>query len=222
MKRKTLAFLLIVVVVVSGLIIVSCGGSTSNQTSSSAGGNSNEISYTTGDGTVVKFKNTGTPPPILEDLSKKYTATIAVAGKGNMVFDLFAKDVPKAVSNFVYLSLKGFYNGTTFHRVIKDFMAQGGDPEGTGMGGPGYSFGLEITQHKHLAGTLSMANTGQPNSNGSQFFICFQAQPFLDGKYSVFGQLTQGMDVLQSISLRDPQTATTPGDKITRIDISVK
>ena len=171
---------------------------------------------------MIEFKDLKAQPPILKDTSKKYTATIEVEGKGNIVIELFAKDVPIAVSNFVYLADKGFYNGTTFHRVLANFMAQGGDPTGTGTGGPGYSFGLEATSHKHTAGAISMANTGRPNSNGSQFFICFQAQPFLDGKYSVFGQVTQGMDVLKKITLRDPEkNPAFPGDKITKITITV-
>lgn len=160
---------------------------------------------------------------MLKDLNKKYTATIEVEGKGNIVLELFAKDVPIAVSNFVYLSQKGYYDGCTFHRVLPNFVAQGGDPTGTGTGGPGYSFGLEITEHKHVAGAISMANTGRPNSNGSQFFICFQAQPNLDGKYSVFGQVIEGMDVLNKITPRDPQkNPQFPGDKIVRITVKAE
>jgi peptidylprolyl isomerase len=207
---KAWNWLLILVIMVGGLAAVSCGDNTAL------------ITQKTGEGTVIKFKETGAKPYLLADLNKKYTATIDVAGKGKMVFELFAKDAPKAVSNFVYLSVSKFYDGTTFHRVIQDFMAQGGDPQGTGLGGPGYGFGLEISSHKHIAGALSMAHSSLPNSNGSQFFICFKAASFLDGQYSVFGQLTSGMNVLNSISLRDPDTATTPGDKITSITITVE
>ncbi len=172
---------------------------------------------------MIEFKDTKTMPPMLKDTSKKYTATIEVEGKGNIVLELFAKDVPIAVSNFVSLATKGFYDNTTFHRVLPNFMAQGGDPTGTGTGGPGYSFGLEITKHKHVAGAISMANTGRPNSNGSQFFICFQPQAYLDGKYSVFGQVTGGMDVLKKISLRDPEKRpATAGDKIVKITIKAE
>jgi len=106
--------------------------------------------------------------------------------------------VPKTVNNFVFLAREGFYNGCTFHRVIPNFMAQGGDPTGTGRGGPGYRFEDEFTQHKHVIGTLSMANAG-PDTNKSQFFICYTSQPGLDGKHSVFGQLTKGMDVLKKV-----------------------
>jgi peptidylprolyl isomerase len=188
--------------------IISCGG---------------KISKTSGDATVIEFKEGKAMPPMLKDTGKKYTATLEIENKGNIVLELFAKDVPIAVSNFVYLAQKGYYDGTTFHRVLANFMAQGGDPTGTGTGGPGYTFGLEITSHKHTAGAISMANTGRPNSNGSQFFICFAAQPFLDGKYSVFGQVTQGMDVLKKITLRDPEKSPAfPGDKVLKVTIKAE
>lgn len=141
------------------------------------------------------------PPPMVIDTSKQYTATIETE-KGNLVLELFASDVPVTVNNFVFLAREGFYDGTTFHRVIPDFMAQGGDPTGTGRGGPGYSFPDEFTQHAHVAGTLSMANAG-PDTNGSQFFITYTPQHGLDGKHSVFGQLIQGMDVLEKIKNGD-------------------
>jgi len=137
------------------------------------------------------------PPPMTIDTSKQYTATIETE-KGNIVLELFASDVPVTVNNFVFLTREGFYNGTTFHRVIPDFMAQGGDPTGTGTGGPGYKFADEFTEHTHVTGALSMANAG-PNTNGSQFFIIYSPQHHLDGKHSVFGQLVDGMDILKTI-----------------------
>lgn len=160
------------------------------------------------------------PPPMSIDVTKKYQATI-VTDKGNIVLDLYADKAPNTVNNFVFLARQGFYDGTTFHRVIADFMAQGGDPTGTGTGGPGYKFADEFHPDlKHDGpGVLSMANAG-PNTNGSQFFITFAATPWLDGKHTVFGRVTAGLDVLNSISLRDPQTATTPGDVVRRIDIT--
>ncbi len=148
------------------------------------------------------------PPPMTIDTGKQYTATIETQ-KGDLVLELFAIDVPVTVNNFVFLVHEGFYDGTTFHRVIADFMAQGGDPTGTGYGGPGYSFADEFTEHGHAVGTLSMANAG-PNTNGSQFFITYTPQPQLDGKHSVFGQLIEGMDVLENIE---------NGDLITRVTI---
>ncbi len=147
-------------------------------------------------------------------LAKKinfYTATIKTE-KGNLVLELFASDVPVTVNNFVFLAREGFYDGTTFHRVIPDFMAQGGDPTGTGSGTPGYSFADEFTEHTHVAGALSMANSG-PNTNGCQFFITYSPQHHLDGKHSVFGQLVEGMNVLEKVK---------PGDKIIRISIREK
>jgi peptidyl-prolyl cis-trans isomerase B (cyclophilin B) len=135
------------------------------------------------------------------DTSKQYTATIETE-KGSMVLELFAGDVPVTVNNFVFLAREGFYNGTTFHRVIPDFMAQGGDPTGTGTGGPGYKFADEFTKHTHVAGALSMANSG-PNTNGSQFFITYSAQHHLDYKHSVFGQLVLGEKVLQALKNDD-------------------
>ena len=153
-------------------------------------------------------KTYSAPPPMQIDTSKQYTATIETS-KGNLVLELFARDVPMTVNNFVFLAREGFYDGTTFHRVIPGFMAQGGDPIGTGSGTPGYSFPNEITEHTHVAGALSMANAG-PDTNGCQFFITYAPQHYLDGDYSVFGQLIAGMDVLEQIK---------PGDAIIRINI---
>ncbi len=148
------------------------------------------------------------PPPMTIDTSKQYTATIETE-KGSIVLELFASDVPVTVNNFVFLAREGFYDGTTFHRVIPDFMAQGGDPTGTGTGGPGYRFADEFTKHTHVAGALSMANSG-PNTNGSQFFITYSPKPHLDRKHSVFGQLVLGTKVLKAIE---------NGDTIVRITI---
>ena len=141
--------------------------------------------------------NYSAPPPLTIDTGKKYTATIKT-GKGDLVLDLFASDAPRTVNNFVFLACEGFYNGTTFHRVIPGFMAQGGDPTGTGAGGPGYKFADEFTKHTHITGTLSMANAG-PDTNGSQFFITYSPQHHLNDRHSVFGQLINGMDVLKNL-----------------------
>ena len=119
-----------------------------------------------------------------------------------MVLELFASDAPVTVNNFVFLAREGFFDNTTFHRVIPDFMAQGGDPTGTGTGGPGYKFADEFSKRTHVTGALSMANSG-PNTNGSQFFITYAPQPHLDGKHSVFGQLALGEKVLQSLNNGD-------------------
>jgi len=148
-----------------------------------------------------KPKSYSSPPEMQIDTAKSYTATIETE-KGNLVLELFASDVPVTVNNFVFLAREGFYDGVIFHRVIADFMAQGGDPTGTGAGGPGYTFKDEFTSHSHVTGALSMANAGA-DTNGSQFFICYAPQPHLDGHHSVFGQLTEGMDVLLQIKNGD-------------------
>ena len=144
------------------------------------------------------------------DPSKKFTATIDTS-RGEIVVDLFAKDAPVTVNNFVFLARDGFYDGTAFHRVIPDFMIQGGDPEGTGRGGPGYRFEDETkgNSNKHKVGSLSMANAG-PNTNGSQFFITHVVTNWLDGKHTVFGQVRSGQEVVDSVK---------QGDKINSIKI---
>ena len=165
-----------------------------------------------------KPKSYTAPPPMIIDVNKQYKATIETE-KGDIVLELFAADAPKTVNNFVFLAREGFYNGATFHRVIPGFMAQGGDPTGTGAGSPGYVFEDEFSQHTHTAGALSMANGG-PNTNGSQFFITYAPQHYLDGKHTVFGQVIRGMDVLNKLTPRDPsRNPTFEGDTITRITI---
>ena len=119
--------------------------------------------------------------------------------KGEIVLEMFDDDAPKTVENFKKLAADGFYDGLGFHRVISDFMIQGGCPEGTGTGGPGYTFEDEFNQHKVIRGALAMANAG-PNTNGSQFFIVtIDAAPWLDGKHTVFGEVTSGMDVVDAV-----------------------
>ena len=174
-------------------------------------------------GDMVPAKRNGmysTMPTMEIDPGKSYQATI-VTEKGNIVLELYADRAPKTVNNFVFLAHEGFYDNTTFHRAIPGFMAQGGDPTGTGAGGPGYTFADEFDPSlKHDGpGVLSMANAGA-NTNGSQFFITYDATPWLDGKHTVFGRVIQGMDVLQSLTPRDPQrNPGFEGDKILTIQI---
>jgi cyclophilin family peptidyl-prolyl cis-trans isomerase len=160
-----------------------------------------------------------TPPAMQIDHSKTYTAMM-LTDKGNITIQLFADKTPNTVNNFVFLNRQGFYNGTIFHRVIADFMAQGGDPTGTGSGGPGYRFADEF--HSSLRhdkpGVLSMANAGA-NTNGSQFFITHLATPWLDNKHSVFGQVTDGIKVLFSIPPRDPSKRDSPAVKLISVTI---
>lgn len=166
-------------------------------------------------------KQYSSPPPMVIDPHKQYSATFHTA-KGDFIAQLFAEQAPVTVNNFVFLAREGFYNGTTFHRVISGFMAQGGDPTGTGTGGPGYQFKDEsgALAGKHdSAGILSMANAG-PNTNGSQFFITFGPTPHLNGKHGVFGKVVSGMEVVNSLRTRDPGRDRQPGDAITSIDVS--
>jgi peptidyl-prolyl cis-trans isomerase B (cyclophilin B) len=148
-------------------------------------------------------KQYSAPPAMTIDASKNYAATIDTS-RGQIVCELFAQDAPKTVNNFVFLAREGFYDGTLFHRVIADFMVQGGDPKGTGTGGPGYKFEDEVKDnpHKHARGVLSMANAG-PNTNGSQFFITHVETPWLNGKHTVFGRVTSGMEAVDTIQQGD-------------------
>jgi cyclophilin family peptidyl-prolyl cis-trans isomerase len=160
-----------------------------------------------------------TPPEMEIDSSKNYTA-ILDTDNGEMTIELFADKTPNTVNNFVFLARQGFYDGTIFHRIIADFMVQGGDPEGTGRGGPGYRFEDEFHEDlKHdRRGILSMANAG-PNTNGSQFFITHVPTPWLDNKHSVFGQLVSGEEVLMSIPERDPTQVNSPAVRLNSVTI---
>ena len=149
------------------------------------------------------------------------TATMQTT-EGPIVFELFDADAPKTVENFRKLAADGFYDGLIFHRVISDFMIQGGCPEGTGRGGPGYTFEDEINDHKIVRGALAMANAG-PNTNGSQFFIVTtEAASWLDGKHTVFGRVTDGMDVVDAIEAIETDGSDRPVDeqKIERVELS--
>jgi len=167
-------------------------------------------------------KQWNVPPKMEIDPKKSYTATFKT-DKGDIVVRLFADKVPNTVNNFVFLARQGFYDDTIFHRVIDEFMVQGGDPTGTGRGGPGYRFTDEF--HKDLrhskSGILSMANAG-PNTNGSQFFITHVPTPWLDNKHAVFGEVSSGMDVLMSIPARDPMKVNSPAVKLLKVEIEEK
>jgi len=152
-------------------------------------------------------------PEMTIDPNRSYTATFDTS-KGRIVCELYPKDAPKTVNNFVFLAREGFYNGTKFHRVIADFMIQGGDPTGTGRGGPGYKFEDELVSNtrKHKVGSLSMANAG-PNTNGSQFFITHIATDWLNGKHTVFGQVVTGQDVVNAVQQGDTLDSVTIEEK---------
>jgi cyclophilin family peptidyl-prolyl cis-trans isomerase len=167
-------------------------------------------------------KSYSKPPEMAIDSKKKYVA-IFHTEKGDIKVNLFADRAPVTVNNFVFLARDGFYDGTTFHRVIKNFMVQGGDPEGRGTGGPGYKWNDERSAlgiPHDSAGVLSMANAG-PNTNGSQFFITHGPTPHLNGKHAVFGKVADkaSLDVLMAIRERDPQSDRQPGDKLNSVEI---
>jgi cyclophilin family peptidyl-prolyl cis-trans isomerase len=159
------------------------------------------------------------PPEMALDLYKDYHANL-VTEKGTVRIRLFAEQAPETVNNFVFLAREGYFDGTTFHRVMEGFMAQGGDPTGTGAGGPGYSIRDEF--HPNLRhdkpGILSMANRG-PNTGGSQFFITHAATPWLDDRHAIFGEVVEGMEVVNALRERDPQSDREPGDRIERVQI---
>jgi cyclophilin family peptidyl-prolyl cis-trans isomerase len=164
-------------------------------------------------------KNYDRPPEMTLDPEKDYHANL-VTEKGTVRIRLFAREAPQTVNNFVFLAREGYFDGTTFHRVIEGFMAQGGDPTGTGAGGPGYRIMDEF--HPDLRhdrpGILSMANRG-PDTGGSQFFITHVATPWLDDRHAVFGEVVEGMEVVNALRERDPQTDREPGDRVERVEI---
>lgn len=151
----------------------------------------------------MAVKQWSAPPPMTIDPEKTYRATIQTE-RGDIALELYPQHAPKTVNNFVFLAREGFYDGVTFHRVIDDFVIQGGDPTGTGRGGPGYRFEDEVKDNplRHETGVISMANAG-PNTNGSQFFITHSPQPHLDGRHTVFGKVVSGMDVVYAIRQGD-------------------
>jgi len=157
------------------------------------------------------------PPEMSIDTAKRYTAVIKTE-KGEIRARLLTEVAPNTVNNFVFLAREGFYDGTTFHRVIPGFVAQGGDPTGTGRGGPGYRFADELSDTPYVEGILGMANAG-PNTNGSQFYIMLGDAPHLTNRYTAFGQVEEGLDVVQAIRPRDPERDPNPGDQMISVTI---
>ena len=226
--KRTLA---LVAALAAAAAVVACGGGTSNSdktgtaaaahrtpSTSSQGTTATNPTQKDGGSTPVTKKSYSAPPPMTIDVNKKYVATIKTE-VGDIKVELYPQDAPVTVNNFVFLAREGFYDGVTFHRVIPGFVAQAGDPEGTGRGGPGYTIKDEVNSRKFLDGTIGMAKTTAPNSAGSQWFIDYAPQPALDGKYTAFGQVVEGRDVLDKITPRDPATATQPGTRIITITI---
>lgn len=145
-----------------------------------------------------------------EPASKDYQEAVIETNKGTIVFKFYREDAPKTIENFVKLVEQNFYDGLTWHRVVPGFVIQGGCPKGDGTGGPGYTIDAEFNSRPHLTGTVAMARAYDPNSAGSQFYICLAPQPSLDGKYTVFGQVTEGQEVVNTIRV---------GDKINKITV---
>jgi peptidyl-prolyl cis-trans isomerase B (cyclophilin B) len=139
----------------------------------------------------------------------KQTATITLEKGGEIRLEFYPEDAPKTVENFVTLAKKGFYNGLNFHRVVPDFVVQGGCPKGNGTGGPGYQIKAEFNKQKHVRGTLAMARSQDPDSAGSQFYICYGATAHLDGQYTVFGRVVSGMELVDRIKQGDKMTSVT-------------
>jgi peptidyl-prolyl cis-trans isomerase B (cyclophilin B) len=143
----------------------------------------------------------------------KQTGVIALEKGGEIRIEFFAEDAPKTVENFVTLAKKGFYNGLNFHRVVPDFVVQGGCPKGNGTGGPGYTVKAEFNKQKHVRGTVAMARSQHPDSAGSQFYICYGNTPHLDGQYTVFGKVVSGMELVDRITQGDKMTSVTIADE---------
>ena len=158
------------------------------------------------------------PPEMAIDTAKSYSALVET-NRGSFTIELLTDVAPKTVNNFVFLAREGFYNGTTFHRVIPGFVAQGGDPTGTGRGGPGYRFEDELTPTPFVEGIVGMANAG-PNTNGSQFYIMLGDAPHLTNRYTAFGRITEGMDVVQARRPRNPEADREPGDQMVTVTIT--
>ena len=181
-----------------------------------------EAEATSETGAAAIIKQYPAPPALTIDPAKTYTATFKTS-KGDIKVELLASEAPETVNNFVFLARDGFYNSVTFHRVIADFVAQAGDPTGTGLGGPGYELAVENTGEPFTAGVLVMAKpqVASALNNGSQFFFTLDNEPTLEETHTAFGKVVEGMDVLESLTLRDPQLSADlpPGDRIESITI---
>ena len=181
-----------------------------------------EAGSTSVTGASANIKQYTAPPPMIIDTARTYRATIKT-GKGDITIELLDNEAPETVNNFVFLAREGYYDGVTFHRVIQDFVAQAGDPTGTGSGGPGYDLPVEPTDEDFTTGILAMAKpdeAGKPN-NGSQFFIMLRDEPTFASKFTAFGRVVEGSDVLASLTPRDPDAdrAAAPGDRVESIII---
>ena len=206
MFRKIVLRVLIITLAISLVPIVACGKKEQAKDTS--------IPPVKQAPTTIGAAKSATPAPQASKPDpEKLVAVIEMKKGGRIVFEFYPKDAPGTVDNFIKLANKGFYNGLKFHRVIPGFMAQGGDPLGSGMGGPGYTIKDEFNSKKHLKGTVAMARPNMPDSAGSQFYICFEPQPSLDGQYTVFGQVIEDMDVVDGIQKDDVMSKAYIADK---------
>jgi peptidyl-prolyl cis-trans isomerase B (cyclophilin B) len=221
MRMKSLRMLLVVLTVVLLASVFALQGC------STAADRSIEVSYGTADETDEPTEEPAEEPTIPFEEDAVHTPSYEIQGneiavittnRGVIKFEFFGEDAPNHVAAFIELAQKGFYDGTKFHRVVREpepFVIQGGDPLSktddpmVGTGGPGYSLAAEFNDHKHLEGTVSMARSQDPDSAGSQFYICLAPQPFLDGQYTVFGQVTEGLDIVQAIMQGDVMESVT-------------
>jgi len=226
--QKTIQYaLLAIIVIVAMVAILSFVSNSQEKVDAPAAGSSDAVASSSPAcgifDSIPAADQYAEAPAQLIDEAKQYFATYKLATGGEFVVELYPAKAPITVNSFVFLACKGYFNGVTFHRVLEGFMAQGGDPTGTGMGGPGYEF---VNENSDLvfdkAGVLAMANAG-PDTNGSQFFITFAPADFLNGGYTIFGQVVEGMDVVNSITRRDPdQSPSFEGDAIETITITEK
>lgn len=207
MLKKNPILWTFILLITTALFISGCGDNNSRNKDGNSSSNSGNNTEQTTSGAQPEETPKPTPmswdsPPAMEiDSNKTYNAEVTT-NKGTFTIELFAKDAPKTVNNFVFLSRQGYYDNVIFHRIIETFMIQSGDPLGTGTGGPGYQFEDEVTDYQYEPGIVAMANAG-PNTNGSQFFICtgadsvsLNSQP----NYTIFGKVTEGMDIVQQIA----------------------
>lgn len=218
---QTIAITLIIVaVVILGVVIISSLVNKPVTNASPAATQAVQAPASAGSNQIKQYDKA---PDMTIDSSKKYFATFKMAKGGEFVVQLYPDKAPITVNSFVFLARDGFFNGVTFHRVLDGFMAQGGDPTGTGMGGPGYEFKNEDSDLKFdKAGVVAMANAGR-DTNGSQFFITFGPTESLNGGYTIFGQVVSGMDVVNGLTRRDPdQNPNFSGDVIESITIEEK
>jgi cyclophilin family peptidyl-prolyl cis-trans isomerase len=214
MKLSSFGVLLVVGLAGLALALAACGGGGEGNGGVQGPGSFAEKCYKTDE------KSFDAAPPMIIDTARTYVATIETE-KGDIVLELYDDEAPVTVNNFVFLACRGFYDGLTFHRVIPDFVAQGGDPTGAGAGGPGYFLPDEQNDLTHEAGVIAMARDGLNRVSGSQFYITYTPQFDLDTQgFTVFGHVTEGMDVLEQITPRDPSTPDAPpGDEMLSVTI---